>query len=1736
MLHSTWIRKLFISSILVCGTTLAQQRADLQQLQEGPPVPFAYVETTVDGVAYLPIADMLELLPHLRGMPSNGLHLRRRGNKVAYAIIDTNGYLDDSDTLFFVGTHPVGDTTYFSAYSSVAAFELWYDGALPSLRLHHDTSESGFPSVREHLWIERHLEEEHQYIQGWLDAERYTQTNSTFVTETVPGERWAWAVVYPSQPFRTVLLTAPDPARNDSVIVKLFYSSIDNDIYTNPDNRLLLWYGGLPRDSAIYDGPRDSVLTVVINPRRDGCISDTLALTNRAVTTAAQAIDYITTQGYEYAVACRDRLAGTCFSAMPEQLIMTNFSSPRVVVIDTVAMRWGIWQGERGVLFRIAARSMPERQNISVGDTAMVVTRSRFAIAWLDQSSTVQLFTENDPTALAAFLSMLDVGTPFAITVSNGGFLNNQLRARLEAEGSTLIGNVGVQQPYVAVGIRGNRSLFRESTGDGATALIAWLPTERGNAYRVFVPLDSGGHSLVATGALAWERARIRLSGGEDLHADTNRADYLIITHPNFRSAAERLARYRSVRNNIRARVVGVEDIFDAFGHGEKSPHAIKAFLQYAYRRWQKPAPSAVVLVGDASWDPRKISAGAVNDDFVPSYGKPVSDFWYVLLEGNDYVPQMSIGRIPVRTLQQADAVVDKIIEYDTLPWQQWQKRFLFITGGADANEQFDFYQSVLYSFVPLLVEPMQRALCADTMTVSFYAGTSSGLPLPAAIVNAINQGTVWINYIGHGSPRTLEVAGWEAERLSNRGRYPILASFSCQIGAFAEPTVSALGEDFLLHPQAGMIAVIATTGFGIRAYDDILNSGLFAVLARTRTRTLGELLNQAKSYLNDGSQIAINTIMQTTLLGDPLLRVPIDTLPRPVLDLPSVRLTTIPPASILDANADSIRIEATVFNAGIHADSSFAIRLVRHYGNIHDTSSVSVTDLCYPQPVQFTLPVRDMPGEHRVQFEIDPDRNLGQPLPTYEMSFYVYAEQLYAVEPQPGWNIAPYDTVVRFLNPFALHTPFEYQAHVLSSSGDTLATSYSTHFRQLPTHCEWHLPIQLQAGNEYRFILRAYNTVRKAWTPWLVLPVVVTDTTLPNQVLHMQGMHSGWQRSSISGMELDSNAVLTFSSHVNAELMSAGGYQYSERDTVHVTIHPAYRLRIGGTNLATERSDEVGVHVVVLASEDATVRTVRWYSTWTTTPISRSWGDAAALINFLRDSVDSHDYVVLVSCGPAWSLAFRRYAEEFGRLLSEFGARKVDMLSDNRSYIFVGMRSSERPFVFEQVNDDTQWGGGDTVAAVLTLPLFPRAAYVELPVAGPASKWEDLRLDHQCSFPIRLEIYGGDSPGKTTALVATDSSAELSLANIPADRYPYLRVVYTILRDSGSFRPCSIERALLRYVPMPELVCSVAVDHPFPLRGDTLNATAIVFNVVSRSTNDKGTAAWHLRTHDGLPIHAETIPDTALSIPLATPLTARIPTLLLPSSCFVQFEVASPRDLFSFNNIATASFSVRQDTVPPAILLYAGTERVYDTAIVAAATTLYCAMLDSAQVAITDSTALILRLNGVRLPTASTRYVFYPTNQVLSHTRWRDEPLTRAAVEVDVSLERGVNLLLVTARDAFGNVTTARFTLIVPNSLVLDSPIIMPNPAQYGERVHLRVIYRGFEQAVTGRLELYDVLGRRVRSDTSPLTVGHNDIVIPLTDQQSGELLQSGMYFWRLWLEAVGSNDAISGVIAVVR
>jgi hypothetical protein len=182
-----------------------------------------------------------------------------------------------------------------------------------------------------------------------------------------------------------------------------------------------------------------------------------------------------------------------------------------------------------------------------------------------------------------------------------------------------------------------------------------------------------------------------------DLADTRNGADYILITHRDIGWDVDGnpydwlrdLTEYRTSQG-LRAMAVGTDEIYDAFNYGIADPQAIKDFLSYAYTNWSRPAPQYVVLVGDASYDPKGNNSPA--GPGVPTYlgwtrymGETAIDDWFCQISGPDVLGDLYLGRLPAADKDQAGVMVSKIISYEEAPkGQPWQKRLLLV---ADDQE-----------------------------------------------------------------------------------------------------------------------------------------------------------------------------------------------------------------------------------------------------------------------------------------------------------------------------------------------------------------------------------------------------------------------------------------------------------------------------------------------------------------------------------------------------------------------------------------------------------------------------------------------------------------------------------------------------------------------------------------------------------------------------------------------------------------------------------------------------------------------------------------------------------------------------------------------------------------------------------------------------------------------------------------------------------------------------------------
>lgn len=369
-----------------------------------------------------------------------------------------------------------------------------------------------------------------------------------------------------------------------------------------------------------------------------------------------------------------------------------------------------------------------------------------------------------------------------------------------------------------------------------------------------------------------------------DLRSPANGADYIVIAPEVFleNASLSELVNFRE-SEGLRSKLVWDQDIYDEFNSGIRSPYAIKKFLKYAFENWQPPAPLFVLFVGDGSFDNKDILQKGGN--LLPLYlfqaedfGATASDHWFALISGQDQIPDLIVGRFPVATTEQLDAIVRKTLDYESSSsLGSWRNRFLFIGGNRDVFRSQS--ETLINASLPTNYDPVRLYTEEDKQLPvdPYFGGTST-------LINFYDEGVGLINYMGHGSGgiwsdnNLFDLAA--VNRLNNTGRYPIITSMTCFAGAFDEPGRKSLSEALLGIADKGAVALWASSGFAWSLNDFFIVREFFQnYFEGESARTLGEYILKTKidyfSNINDLSffhDIIISMINQYNILGDPAL------------------------------------------------------------------------------------------------------------------------------------------------------------------------------------------------------------------------------------------------------------------------------------------------------------------------------------------------------------------------------------------------------------------------------------------------------------------------------------------------------------------------------------------------------------------------------------------------------------------------------------------------------------------------------------------------------------------------------------------------------------------------------------------------------------------------------------------------------------------------------------------------
>jgi uncharacterized repeat protein (TIGR01451 family) len=417
------------------------------------------------------------------------------------------------------------------------------------------------------------------------------------------------------------------------------------------------------------------------------------------------------------------------------------------------------------------------------------------------------------------------------------------------------------------------------------------------------ISVENGSYQIALNLPLSGQQQRTILAFASDAvsspvslasHAPTflddlrSGADVVMISHPDFVSSLAPLVRLRESQGH-HVQVVTTDQLFDEYNFGERSPFAIRAFLQDAVSHWSRK-PQSVLFVGDASFDPRDY-LGFGPSDFAPTRiietaaFKTASDDWFTDFQQTGYAT-IPTGRLPVRTVADADLVVSKIVNYEQRSSVgTWNSQALFI---ADQNVDTNFSTAASAASASLPGSISASRIFTDGLD----ANTAH-----TQILSALNSGALLVNYDGHGAEQQWSFADLfnndDAQALSNGGRLPVYLLMDCLNGFFQDVYAQSLAESIILAPNGGGVAVWASSGFTDQPPQATMNQALLRQFQLHPTNPLGRLILDAKSGTTD------TDVRRTwVLFGDPSMKLQFTAAPAAAsapLQNPSVPPVAVP-------------------------------------------------------------------------------------------------------------------------------------------------------------------------------------------------------------------------------------------------------------------------------------------------------------------------------------------------------------------------------------------------------------------------------------------------------------------------------------------------------------------------------------------------------------------------------------------------------------------------------------------------------------------------------------------------------------------------------------------------------------------------------------------------------------------------------------------------------------------------
>ncbi|PJC57242.1 MAG: hypothetical protein CO025_14380, partial [Ignavibacteria bacterium CG_4_9_14_0_2_um_filter_37_13] len=892
----------------------------------------------------------------------------------------------------------------------------------------------------------------------------------------------------------------------------------------------------------------------------------------------------------------------------------------------------------------------------------------------------------------------------------------------------------------------------------------------------------------------------------DNLRNSQNQADYLAITHKNFLSKSKDYAAFISNSYNVTTKVIDVEDIYDEFAYGYFNPEAIKDFLIATHNNWQTPSPKYVCLIGGATYDYHGNKTKFLNTppkyNFVPSFGASVSDNWFVTWDTTGaYIPQMNIGRIPVTSEQELDYYMTKHINYVSRISDSWNKRFTFFSGGTGDNQsQLDQLREVNNYVINTFVSPPPVGGNSTHFYKTINPNTNFGPSSEAEFQKTIDEGSVFISYLGHSGTQTWDNSITTPSQLKSKGfGSPLITDFGCSTARFGEPDVTSFSQLFVVSNEGEAIAYIGNSSLGFLSTSLLGPKLFYEKVLKDSVYTISEALKLAKlKMLQSYGSTGVYQLfaLTNTLIGDPIVKLPIPNKPNLSISPSDIHINSTNPSDLMD----SLTVSFKFYNYGKVTSDSFAVAIE---DKVNDSTNFSFSFKKifpnYLDSIIIAIPIKKKPGEHTLTILFDGDNlidELSEADNVATIKYLVVGSTIktmvvHSVENGLGDNLQLINPASRQLSDsleieFATNDNSE-DSQVLHKPLDTLLTALSL--------------TNLQNGERY-------------WTR----TKIAGDETFGSAFSFIKATEQNYLlKDSLAFLK----ATLTNLQYLNKSLL------FDSTTTIFSALSAGFSDGNSASILKNSKNfipeGTIRAHHVCLFDE----RTFEFISYRHFDVFGGGTVETNNYINFLNTI--SNGVIVIIAVSDEGSISSATLKNQIRSLGSKF----IDSLSWRGSWAIIGKKGATPGSVPEafsrtykgSVRIDTTFYTPNKNGSLLTSEI------------GPVGKWDSLSVEQLVSNELissyrPLGIKDNGIIDTLNILAVTNNTADLS--SIDAKLYPRIKILSEFSTESDSISP-NLSSLSVKFHTLAELATNyqvVSVSRDTLIQGDSLDLKFYVYNV----------------------------------------------------------------------------------------------------------------------------------------------------------------------------------------------------------------------------------------------------------------------------------------------------------------